>query len=46
MNKKGMEVWEVVGLIIVVAFLIFIAVWYGVLDNDLGGLLAKLGDLS
>lgn len=45
MNKKGMEVWEIVGLVLAVAFFLFLLVWYGLLDNDLGGLLGKLGDL-
>ncbi|HLD72095.1 MAG TPA: hypothetical protein VJA23_00770 [Candidatus Nanoarchaeia archaeon] len=45
MNKKGMEMWEIIGLILAVAFLLFLIVWYGLLDNDLGGLLTKLGDL-
>jgi len=37
--------WEIIGLILAVAFLLFLIVWYGLLDNDLGGLLTKLGDL-
>ncbi len=45
MNKKGMEMWEMVMLIAAVAFLLFIIVWYGLLDNDLGELFGKVGDL-
>jgi len=45
MNKKGMEMWQLVLMILAILLLLFMIVWYGALNNDLGDLFGKLGDL-
>jgi hypothetical protein len=44
-NKKGMEMWQIVFLILAVLLLIFLIIWYGVLGTQLGDLFEKLGEV-
>ncbi|MBI2573382.1 hypothetical protein HYV86_05960 [Candidatus Woesearchaeota archaeon] len=44
-NKKGMEAWHLILMILGLAFLIFVIVWFAVLGGDLTDLLGGLGDL-
>ena len=45
MNKKGMEMWQLVMIILALLLLFFALTWFTVLNNDLEGLLGGLGDL-
>ena len=45
LEKKGMEMWQLVLMILAILLLLFMIVWYGALNNDLGDLFGKLGDL-
>ncbi len=44
-DSKGMEMWQLV--LIVLALLLFFAmlIWFGALNKDLGGLLDAFGNL-
>jgi hypothetical protein len=44
-GKKGMETWHLVLLILALLLLLFVIAWFTALNNDLAGLLGKLGDL-
>ncbi|MBU0456622.1 MAG: hypothetical protein ABH824_03940 [Nanoarchaeota archaeon] len=44
-GKKGMEMWQLVMIILFLIFLLVVIVWFGVLSGDAGGLLDKLGGL-
>ncbi len=44
LGKKGYEMWELVLMILAVMLLLFVLVWFGLLNNDLGDLLGKVGD--
>ena len=44
-GKNGMEMWQLILIILAVILLLFMMVWYGSLRNDLGGLFDKMGDL-
>lgn len=37
-GKKGMEMWQLVIIILAVVFLLFMLAWYFFLDQDLNGL--------
>ncbi len=37
-GKKGMEMWQLVIIILAVIFLLFMLAWYFFLDQDLNGL--------
>lgn len=41
MNRKGMEMWQLVMIILAVLFLLFIIAWYGGLNEQLKALLDK-----
>ena len=45
MNKKAMEMWQLVMLILAVLLFLFLVVWFGFLNKDIGILLDKLGGL-
>lgn len=45
MNKKGMEMWQLVFLILAIILLLFFLTWYGFLGKDLANLLDKFGEL-
>ena len=45
MNKKGMEMWQLVLIILAIVFLLFMLAWYGGLDQKISGLLNKFLDL-
>jgi len=45
MNKKGMEMWQLVLIILALILLLAVLVWYGVLGGHVEKLLGKLGDL-
>ena len=45
-NKKGMEMWQLVIMIIAVLFFLFVLVWYGLLNNELSTLFSKFGELG
>lgn len=42
MNKKGMEMWQLVLIIIALLLLFFAITWFSLLNNDLGELLGSL----
>ena len=44
-GKKGMEMWQLVLLILVLILLLAVIVWFGFLGGEIGSLLGKLGDL-
>ncbi len=44
-GKKGMEMWEIVLIIIALILLIFMIVWYGSQGSMLDSLFGKLGNL-
>ncbi|MEK6951150.1 MAG: hypothetical protein AABX13_05500 [Nanoarchaeota archaeon] len=44
-GKKGMEMWQLVFLILAIILLLFFLAWYGLLGKDLASLLDKLGEL-
>ncbi|MBI4151601.1 hypothetical protein HY496_01410 [Candidatus Woesearchaeota archaeon] len=44
-GKKGMEMWQLVLLILALVLLVFIIVWYGGLNKEIGNLLEKFGEL-
>jgi len=44
-NKKAMEMWQLVLLILALILLLTVIVWYGVLGGEMGELLDKLGEL-
>lgn len=45
LGKRGMEMWQLVMLILVLIFLFAVIVWYGFLGGEISGLLSKLGEL-
>ncbi|MBS3169306.1 hypothetical protein J4210_02375 [Candidatus Woesearchaeota archaeon] len=45
-GKKGMEMWQLVLLILALILLVFLIAWYGGLNKELGGLLEKATGLS
>ena len=45
MNKKGMEVWQLVMMILALILLIFLVAWYAGLNEGMSSLFKKLGDL-
>ena len=45
MNNKGMEMWELVTIILVILLLLFVAVWYSGLNQELSKLLEKMAGL-
>jgi len=44
MNKKAYEAWELIIMILAIALLLFVVVWFAVLNQDLGELFGKLGE--
>lgn len=44
-GKKGMEMWQLVFLILAIILLLFFLTWYGFLGKDLANLLDKFGEL-
>lgn len=44
-GKKGMEVWQLVLIILAILLLLALIIWYGSLGSDLDMLSDKLGDL-
>lgn len=45
MNRRGMEMWQLVLMILALVLLFFIIIWYTGLSQGLEGLFKKLGDL-
>lgn len=45
MNKRGMEMWQLILLILAVVLLLFMLIWYGALGKELEDLFQKIGDL-
>lgn len=45
LDKKGMEMWQLVMIILVLILLLAVLVWYGFLGGEIKGVLGKLGDL-
>lgn len=43
-NKKGMEMWQLVMMILAILLLVFMGMWYSGLGDKLGDLLNRLGD--
>ena len=46
LGKKGMEMWQLVLMILAILLLVFLIVWSIGLNHSLGDLFSKLGDLS
>ena len=44
-GKKGMEMWQIVLLILVMIFLLAVIIWYGFLGGELKNLLNKFADI-
>jgi len=44
-DKKGMEVWELVIIILAVVLLVFVIAWYGGLGTKMADLIKKISDL-
>jgi len=44
-GKRGMEMWQLVLIILVLILLLFVIGWYGGLNEGLGSLLDKLGGI-
>jgi type VI protein secretion system component VasF len=44
-DKKGMETWQLVLIILAVLLLVFLIFWFSVLGTELGDLLKKLGGI-
>ncbi len=42
-GKQGMEMWQLVMIILAVLLLLFILVWYGSLGSELQSLLERMG---
>lgn len=45
MNKQGMELWQLVMIILAVLLLLFLITWYGGLNEQLAALLEKAGGI-
>lgn len=45
MNKKGMEMWQLLFLLGALILLLVMLLWFGVLKSDLTALLEKAGGL-
>ncbi|MBI2668533.1 hypothetical protein HYX14_01695 [Candidatus Woesearchaeota archaeon] len=44
-DKKGMEMWQLMMIILGVLLLLFLLSWYFLLNQDLGGLFARFGEM-
>jgi len=44
LGKKGMEMWQLVLMILAIILLVFIVAWYSGLNQSLGSLFGRLGD--
>ena len=44
-GKKGMEMWQLILIILAVIFLLFMIAWYGGLNESIKELLGKLGEM-
>ncbi|MBI2102861.1 hypothetical protein HYT55_03410 [Candidatus Woesearchaeota archaeon] len=44
-GKKGMEMWQLVLMILALILLVFVIAWYGGLNKEISGLLGKLTGL-
>ncbi len=44
-GKKGMEMWQLVILVLALILLVVIIIWYGELGSNIKGLLGKLTNL-
>ena len=45
MNKKGMEMWQIVLIILALLFLVVIGIFWGEIGTKIEGLLGKFGGL-
>ncbi|HIG93214.1 TPA: hypothetical protein HA242_03790 [Candidatus Woesearchaeota archaeon] len=45
MNKKGMEMWQLIFILLAVLLFLFMLIWFGILNKDLAGLFDKLGGM-
>lgn len=43
-NKKGIEMQQIILIVLALFLLFFFLAWYGALGKDLGGLFNKLAD--
>ncbi len=44
-NKKGMEIWQLVMIILAVLLLVFVVMWYGGLNTKMADLIQKITNL-
>ncbi len=44
-GKKGMEMWQLVLLILAIILFLFLLIWYGALGSEINILLDKWGEL-
>lgn len=44
-DTKGMEMWQLLLILLSVILLLFFIIWYSTLGGDLGDLLGKIGEL-
>lgn len=45
MNKKGMEMWQLILIILAVLLLFFVIFWYSGLNTKIAGFFARLSNL-
>ena len=45
MNKRGMEMWQLIIMLLAIFLLLFMLVWYGILGQGLADILQKIGGL-
>ena len=45
MNRRGMEMWQLLLILLAVILLLFFVAWYSALGSDLTNLFGKLGEL-
>jgi hypothetical protein len=45
MNKRGMEMWQLLLILMAVILLLFFIAWFSILGPELSDLFGKLGDL-
>ena len=43
LGKKGMEMWQLILILLAILLLIFVLGWYSGLNTQLGGLLDRVG---
>lgn len=45
MDKRGMEMWEIILLILAIMLLVFVIAWYSGLNKSIAALFQKFGEM-